>query len=46
MIESDVVLTSSNDRRVIDHDITYEESDHHKLKQSDLHRQFYPRENQ
>jgi carbonic anhydrase/acetyltransferase-like protein (isoleucine patch superfamily) len=46
MIESDVVLISSNDRRVIDHDITYEESDHHKLKQSDLHRQFYPRENQ
>ncbi|PKO05943.1 MAG: multidrug transporter [Chloroflexi bacterium HGW-Chloroflexi-3] len=44
-IESDVVLISSNNRRVIDHDISYEESDHHKLKQSDLHRQFYPREN-
>lgn len=44
-IESDVVLISSNDRRVIDHDIPYEESDHHQLKQSDLHRQFYPREN-
>ncbi|MBW6472068.1 MAG: hypothetical protein K0B14_02990, partial [Anaerolineaceae bacterium] len=44
-IESDVILISSNDRRVIDHDVTYEESDHHKLKQSDLHRQFYPREN-
>lgn len=44
-IESDVILISSIDRRVIDHDISYEESDHHKLKQSDLHRQFYPREN-
>lgn len=44
-IESDVILISSNDRRVIDHDITYEESDHHKLKHSDLHRQFYPRDN-
>jgi carbonic anhydrase/acetyltransferase-like protein (isoleucine patch superfamily) len=44
-IESDVILISSNERRVIDHDITYEESDHHKLKQSDLHRQFYPRDN-
>lgn len=44
-IESDVVLIGSNDRRVIDHDITYEESDHHKLKQSTLHRQLYPRGN-
>lgn len=44
-IESDVILISSNDRRIIDHDITFEESDHHKLKQSDLHRQFYPRDN-
>ncbi len=44
-IESDVILIGSNDRRVIDHDITYEESDHHKLKQSDLHPQLYPREN-
>lgn len=43
-IESDVILISSKDRRVINHDITYEESDHHKLKHSDLHRQFYPRE--
>jgi len=43
-IESDVILISSNDRRVIDHDITYEESDHHKLAFSDLHQQRYPRE--
>lgn len=43
-IESDVVLISSLERRVIDHDIFYEESDHHRLQQSGLHRQLYPRE--
>jgi carbonic anhydrase/acetyltransferase-like protein (isoleucine patch superfamily) len=44
MIESDVILISSKDRRVIDHDISFEESDHHQLKYSMLHHQLYPRE--
>ncbi|NMD30651.1 MAG: multidrug transporter, partial [Chloroflexi bacterium] len=43
MIESDVVLFSSPERRVIDHDIRYEESDHHKLKEKDRHPRLYPR---
>ncbi|HSM25643.1 MAG TPA: DapH/DapD/GlmU-related protein [Anaerolineaceae bacterium] len=43
-IESDVILISSEKRRVIDHDIHYEDSDHHRLSQANLHRQFYPRE--
>jgi len=43
-IESDVILISSKDRRVIDHDISYEESDHHQLRHAALHQQLYPRE--
>ena len=42
-IESDVVLAASKDRRVIDRDIRYEDSDHHKLKSASLHRRLYPR---
>ncbi len=42
-IESDVVLFASKDRRVIDHDVRYEESDHHKLPFSHLHPRLYPR---
>jgi UDP-N-acetylglucosamine diphosphorylase / glucose-1-phosphate thymidylyltransferase / UDP-N-acetylgalactosamine diphosphorylase / glucosamine-1-phosphate N-acetyltransferase / galactosamine-1-phosphate N-acetyltransferase len=42
-IESDVVLAASQDRRVIDKDIRYEDSDHHKLKAAGLHRRLYPR---
>ena len=42
-IESDVVLAASKDRRVIDKDIRYEDSDHHKLKSASLHRRLYPR---
>ncbi len=42
-IESDVVLTASQDRRVIDRDVRYEDSDHHKLKAAGLHRRLYPR---
>ena len=42
-IESDVVLAASKDRRVIDSDIRYEDSDHHKLKSASLHRRLYPR---
>ena len=42
-IESDVVLIASQERRVIDRDIRYEESDHHRLKNAHLHRRLYPR---
>jgi carbonic anhydrase/acetyltransferase-like protein (isoleucine patch superfamily) len=41
VIESDVVLVASNDRRVIDRNVTYEDSDHHTLKAADLHRRLY-----
>jgi carbonic anhydrase/acetyltransferase-like protein (isoleucine patch superfamily) len=42
-IESDVVVFASKDRRVIDRDLRYEDSDHHKLKFSNLHPRLYPR---
>jgi len=42
-IESDVVLAASQDRRVIDHDIHFEDSDHYKFKSASLHRRLYPR---
>ena len=45
-IESDVVLFASKERRVIDHDIRYEDSDHHRLKNASLHRRLYPRGNE
>lgn len=41
VIESDVVLVASNDRRVIDRNVTYADSDHHKLKAAELHRRLY-----
>ncbi|MFZ6020537.1 MAG: multidrug transporter, partial [Chloroflexota bacterium] len=43
MIESDVILFASKDRRVIDRDIRYEDSDHHRLKDAHLHPRLYPR---
>ncbi len=42
-IESDVVLIASKERRVIDHDVRYENSDHHALKYAHLHPRLYPR---
>ena len=42
-IESDVVLFASKERRVIDRDVMYEDSDHHKLKGGSLHPRLYPR---
>jgi carbonic anhydrase/acetyltransferase-like protein (isoleucine patch superfamily) len=42
-IESDVVLVASKDRRVIDRDVRYEDSDHHSLKSAALHKRLYPR---
>ncbi|GAB4531867.1 MAG: multidrug transporter [Anaerolineales bacterium] len=43
-IESDVVLFASPERRVITHNISYDESDHHKVAAAHLHRRMYPRE--
>jgi carbonic anhydrase/acetyltransferase-like protein (isoleucine patch superfamily) len=43
-IESDVVLFGSKDRRVIDRDVRYEDSDHHKLKDASKHPRLYPRQ--
>jgi carbonic anhydrase/acetyltransferase-like protein (isoleucine patch superfamily) len=40
-IESDVVLAASKERRIIDRDIAFEDSDHHHLKFSDLHQVLY-----
>jgi len=42
-IESDVVLFGSADRRIIDRDVKYETSDHHKLKDANRHPRLYPR---
>jgi carbonic anhydrase/acetyltransferase-like protein (isoleucine patch superfamily) len=40
-IESDVVLAASRERRVIDRDVTYAESDHHHLRLAHLHQTPY-----
>jgi len=37
MIESDVVLAASKERRVIDRDVRYEDSDHHHFRSGNLH---------
>ncbi len=42
-VESDVVLFASHERRVIDRDIHYEQSDHHTLAFAQLHPRLYPR---
>lgn len=42
-IESDVVLAASRERRIIDKDVKYEDSDHHKMKNANAHKQVYPR---
>lgn len=44
MIESDVIMFASPERRVIDHDVAYEESDHLNLPAAHLHARSYPRE--
>jgi carbonic anhydrase/acetyltransferase-like protein (isoleucine patch superfamily) len=45
MIESDVILFASPNRRVIKKNITYEESDHHELRSeiARLHKRRFPR---
>jgi carbonic anhydrase/acetyltransferase-like protein (isoleucine patch superfamily) len=42
-IESDVVMFASRERRVIEKDVHFEDSDHHKLTFSKLHPRLYPR---
>jgi acetyltransferase-like isoleucine patch superfamily enzyme len=42
-IESDVVLFASKDRTVLDKDVRYEDSDHHRLNFHNLHLRLYPR---
>lgn len=47
MIESDVILFASPERRVISKNIYYEDSDHLKLKEGDkLHPRLYPRDDE
>ncbi len=46
MIESDVVVVASPDRRVIMRNVTFEESDHHFIRGGDIHKRFYPRANE
>ncbi len=43
MIESDVILFATKERRVIDHDVRYEDSDHHRLPQAGNLPRLYPR---
>jgi hypothetical protein len=43
-IESDVVLFASHNRRIIDRDVKYEDSDHHNLKDASKHLRLYPRQ--
>jgi hypothetical protein len=43
MIESDVVLIATEQRRVIDRDVAYEDSDHHLLPGASKHPRLYPR---
>ncbi len=44
MIESDVVLAASKERRVIDRDVYYADSDHHHFKSAHLHQALYHRQ--
>jgi pimeloyl-ACP methyl ester carboxylesterase len=42
-IESDVVLFATHERRIIDRDVKYDDSDHYKLKDASKHPRLYPR---
>lgn len=44
MIESDVVLFPSQNRRIIDRDVSFEESDHLRVSTPHQHKRLYPRE--
>ncbi len=41
VIESDVVIIASNERRVIDHNVTYADSDHHTYQAANRHKRLY-----
>ena len=43
MIESDVVLVASENRRVIERNVSFEQSDHHALSAAHLHKRLFPR---
>ena len=43
-IESDVVLIGSNERRIIDQHVRFEDSDHHRLTGGEVHRRLFPRQ--
>ncbi len=43
-IESDVVLAASKERRVVDRDVRFEDSDHHHFKSGYLHQALYHRQ--
>ena len=43
-IESDVVLAASKERRVIDRDVHFEDSDHHRMKAAHIHQTPYHRQ--
>jgi carbonic anhydrase/acetyltransferase-like protein (isoleucine patch superfamily) len=45
-IESDVVLVATNERRIIDKNVRYEDSDHHGFKFSTLHKALYRPKNE
>lgn len=42
-VESDVIIFASKDRRVIDKNVAYEDSDHHTTRAAHLHKRLYPR---
>ncbi len=42
-IESDVILFATKDRRVIDRNVAYEDSDHHASRAAHLHQRLYRR---
>jgi hypothetical protein len=42
-IESDVVLFASQERRVIDKNVAFEDSDHLRARNAHLHQRLYPR---
>jgi carbonic anhydrase/acetyltransferase-like protein (isoleucine patch superfamily) len=43
IIESDVILIPTKERRVIDHDVFVEDSDHMRFAAANLHQRLYPR---
>ena len=44
MVESDTVLVQSDERAVVTRNVSYEESDHHKLRGGHVHPHLYPRD--